>query len=85
MQDKEVLNELGFVRCPEWDWTDPITEHYKLEKYGKVFRAYVVECNGPIPYVQMAVVTTPDGKGRWMDCCSDGSVFKKIYKHYKPS
>lgn len=86
VQDKEVLNELGFVRHPEWDWKENGTEHYKLEKYGKIFRAYVVECNGPIPYISMGVVCSDDGKvERWMDCCSDGSTFRKIFKHCNPN
>lgn len=84
MQDEKVLEELGFKRHPEWDWKEANVEHYKLEKYGQTFRAYVQKNNGPIVYVQLGVVCSPDGKVRWMDCVSNGSVERKILK-FKPN
>lgn len=80
MQNVQTLLDLGFERFPEWDYSDPITKHYRKEMNGKVFRAYEVSCNGPV-YVMMGEVSTKDGKVKsWMDCCSNGSVERKMEK-----
>ena len=77
MQDKNTLFELGFLRHPKWDAGDQ--EHYRLDIGGDTYRARVVDHNGPSPYVALGRVVTPDGKvDRWRDCCSNGSVVKKI-------
>jgi hypothetical protein len=80
MQNEQTLIELGFDRYPEWDSKDTGTKHYFKVVRGKVFRAYEVTCNGPV-YVTMGEVSTLDGKvKRWMDCCSEGSVHRKLLK-----
>lgn len=79
MQDTSTLIELGFERFPEWDTKTTGTNHFRKEINGKIFRAFEVNFNGPVSYVTMGEVTTADGRvKRWMDCCSAGSVLKKI-------
>lgn len=78
MNNEETLLSLGFERAPEWDWHNPTTEHYKLEKGGEVFRAYVCRANGP-DFVVMGVVCNELGHvDMWRHCISDGSVSRKI-------
>lgn len=78
MQNEQTLIELGFSRHPDWDFQETQAKHFRKEVNGKVYRAYVVDCNGPV-YVSLGEVITPDGKvTRWQDCCSVGSVARKI-------
>lgn len=79
LNDEAELLRIGFVRHPDWDWIDPVTEHYRLERNGKVFRAYVQHNNQPI-YAVLGVVTKELGGivDRWRDCCSSGSVERKV-------
>lgn len=78
MQTEQTLIELGFSRHPEWDFEETGARHYRKEVNGKVFRAYEIDCNGP-KYVSLGEVSTPDGKVKgWRDCCSLGSVARKI-------
>ena len=67
-------------------WDSSQTKHYRLEKEGIIFRAFVVECNGPV-YVVLGVVIKANGiVDRWRDCISEGSIERKIsynVEHYK--
>ena len=79
LNDEAELIRLGFVRHPDWDWVDPPTEHYRLEKNDKIFRAFVCHNNPPI-YCQLGVVIN-EKRGivdRWRDCVSSGSVERKL-------
>lgn len=79
MQNEQTLLKLGFKHHPEWDFEEIGAKHYRKEISGKVFRAYEVNFNGPTSYVSLGEVITPDGKvKRWRDCCSSGSVARKI-------
>lgn len=79
MQNEHTLINLGFERHPAWDWdSGSPTPHFRKQVDSCTYRAYVVTCNGPV-YVQMGKVTSPDGKvSSWKDCCSEGSVARKI-------
>ena len=79
MNNKDTLLALGFDRFPDWDFENSGAEAFRLIKSGFVFRAHVVDCNGPVEYVTLGVVVSEDGKvKKWMDCVSDGSVERKI-------
>lgn len=78
MQNEQTLIDLGFKRYPEWDFKSNGQRHYMKVVGNKTFRAYAIECNGPT-YVTLGEVISPSGiVTRWMDCCSDGSVQRKI-------
>lgn len=78
MNTENTLIALGFVHYPEWDFKNPDTNHYRLEKNGKIFRAHVNKNNGPW-YVHLGIVVSDDGKvDKWRDCVSSGSVERKI-------
>lgn len=78
MQNEQTLLALGFKHHSDWDFECIGAKNFRLEKSEKVFRAYVVDCNGS-DYVSMGEVSTPDGKVKgWRDCCSIGSVARKI-------
>lgn len=79
LNDEYELIRIGFVRYPDWDWNDPQTEHYRLERNGKVFRAYVNHNNPPIYSVLGIVIEEKRGiVDKWRDCCSPGSVERKV-------
>jgi hypothetical protein len=85
----ETLVSLGFERAPEWDYQHKrypdgaiisITEHYRLVLPHGVFRAYEERSNGPL-YVRLAKVNEAGqqlDKWGYSDCCSQGSVARKI-------
>ena len=78
--DENELLRIGFVRHSKWDWASPPTKHYRLNKNGKVFRAYVQHNNPPIIYVVLGVVVE-ESRGivdKWRDCVSPGSVDRKV-------
>lgn len=79
MQTEQTLLDLGFQRHPDWDFTSTDTKNFRKEMPdGSVFRAYVVDCNGP-EYVRLGKVVSPSGLvSGWRDCCSNGSVARKI-------
>ncbi len=78
MQDEQTLLENGFLHHHEWDWWHIGIKHFRKEINGKVFRAYVIDYNGPV-YVSMGEVITSDGMvRRWHDCSSPGSVAMTI-------
>lgn len=80
MQNEQTLIELGFSRHKDWDSEDGVIQAFRLVS-DKIFRAHVVDCNGPT-YVCLGEVVTNDGKvKRWMDCGSAGSVARKINCH----
>tara|TARA_R110002020_G_scaffold318905_7_gene534554 strand:- start:8572 stop:8835 length:264 start_codon:yes stop_codon:yes gene_type:complete len=86
MQTEQTLIDLGFKRHPKWDTetknhigkaTD-VTPHYKMIGPKAVWRAKP-EVNNGIPYVIMGMVVSESGLvDRWRDCCSEGSVERKI-------
>lgn len=88
MQDYNTLKELGFQ-------TNLHGEHFWRGEH-KTFVGRVVECNGPIPYVQLFEVSKKiddrplsTTKGRHYqvlikDCCSNGSVQRALIKYDKP-
>ena len=59
MNNEQTLISLGFRHYKMWDSSQ--TKHYRLEKEGIIFRAFVVECNGPV-YVVLGVVIKANGK-----------------------
>lgn len=83
-----TLKELGFQ-------TNPHGEHFWRGTH-KIFVGRVVECNGPIPYVQLFEVckkideqphSTTKGRHYQMlikDCCSNGSVERALLKYDIP-
>jgi hypothetical protein len=85
MQDENTLISLGFVHYPDWDFEGTKDKNYRKDINKTSFRAYVVDCNGPL-YVSMGQVVTKDGKVKnWLDCASFGSVERKINKLSKPT
>lgn len=88
MQNLTTLRSLGFQ-------TNLHGEHFWRGKH-KTFVGKVIECNGPIPYVQLFEVsakvdTRPNStnKGRHYqslikDCCSIGSVERALIKYDIP-
>lgn len=82
MNNEQTLLDLGFVPYSKWDFKETGTKHYRLEKDGKVFRAYVQLYNPPT-YVVIGEVTNLE-KGlvrRWVDCVSECSVERFIITH----
>jgi hypothetical protein len=80
MNNEQTLLDLGFVHHPDWDWDNCGIKHYRLENDGIVYRAWVEDCNPPIDYVIIGVVSHLQ-KGlvkRWKDCVSEGSVKRFI-------
>lgn len=79
LNDEAELIRLGFIRHPDWDWGVPPTLHYKLEKNGKIFRAYVEHNNPPVYCHLGVVIEEPRGiVDRWRDCVSPLSVERKL-------
>ncbi len=78
LNDEKQLELIGFKHYPDWDFADPYTPNYRLDLAGKTFRAKVTRCNGPV-YTQMGIVINEKGHvDRWRDCCSKGSVARKV-------
>ena len=70
---------LGFTHHPEWDFGDIGVKNYRAENTNGIWRAHVIDYNGPITYVSLGRVVNEDGKvDRWRNCVSDGSVNRKI-------
>lgn len=77
MQTTKDLLDLGFIRHPKWDYTETSVEHYKLERAGIVFRAYIEENNGTLYCILGVVVPSKLERGivdRWRDCTKHNSV-----------
>ena len=87
MQNEKTLLGLGFEHFSEWDFfqkgvagaTEFYSKNYRLEKDGKIFRAYVFNSNSPDSYIKTGVVSDTDVNKvkRWMDCCSSGSIQRR--------
>lgn len=86
MQTEQTLIDLGFKRHPEWDfeikdYTGKVIDvipHYKMIGSKAVWRAKP-EVNNGTPYVILGMVVSESGLvDRWRDCCSVGSVERKI-------
>lgn len=88
MQNEKTLIELGFKHYPEWDSEQTGTKDYRLDYNGLVFRAHVWNERQGFPnekqFVSMGLVVK-DGHlvDRYRDCCSNGSVKRKIEKIWK--
>ncbi len=87
MQTEKTLLDLGFKHHPEWDMeikdyngkVSSVTRNYKLVT-GKIVWRAKPETNNGTPYVIMGKVVSHSGLvDRWRDCCSNGSVERKIY------
>ena len=83
MQDKQTLLDLGFIRHKEWENKQFTMERYRLDLDGLTFSAHVYGpdqgFHGENTFVTIGLVV--DGSGivsRWIDCCSPGSVKRKI-------
>lgn len=85
MQNEKTLIDLGFQKnnFGEYFWRGSKT----------TFTAQVIDCNGPVEYVQLFKVSDKvdlrplsDRRGRHLqslikDCCSDGSVQRALLKY----
>lgn len=85
MQNEQTLIELGFKHFPEWDCKQTGNKHYKLDYNGLIFRANVWNKKQGYPnekqFVSMGlVVKNGHLVDYWRDCCSNGSVKRKIEK-----
>lgn len=87
MQTEKTLIDLGFKHHPEWDMeiknhigkVESVVKNYKLVTNKVVWRAKP-ELNNGTPYVIMGKVVSDSGLvDRWRDCCSVGSVERKIF------
>lgn len=87
MQNEKTIIDLGFKRHPEWDIeiknhigkVVSITPNYKLTTNKIIWRAKP-EVNNGAPYIIMGKVVSDKGLvDRWRDCCSDGSVERKVF------
>lgn len=83
MQNEKTLIELGFKRHPEWDSETTESPNYRLEFKGLIFRAHVWNekqgYRNEHQFVGLGVVIKDTGLvDRWRDCCSNGSVKRKI-------
>lgn len=86
LQTEETLIELGFIRNPEWDFEIKnnigkiinIVPHYKLVVNDTMWRAYP-QINNGTPYVTIGKVISKNKLvDAWIDCCSKGSVVRKL-------
>ncbi|MBR8535435.1 hypothetical protein KDU71_07670 [Carboxylicivirga sediminis] len=92
MNNESTLLNLGFEPYPDWDFhiksipsgQITTTPHFRLEKQGKVFRAYVEKNNGPVYVILGVIVKNNNLVDCWRDCCSNGSVERKINKILTP-
>ena len=92
MQNEQTLLNIGFKHFPSWDFhqkggggiSEFYRKNYRFDKGGKTFRAYVDDTNPPT-YVRMGIVSDANiNKVKcWMDCCSSGSVQRKIDRELK--
>jgi hypothetical protein len=83
MQNEKTLLDLGFKHYPEWDSPEINSMHYRLEKDGLIFRAKVWGDNqgyhGSQIFVGMGIIIRDNNiVDRWRDCCSTGSVERKV-------
>lgn len=88
MQNEKTLFKLGFKHYPEWDCSETGTPQYRLDFNGLIFRAHVWNEKQGFPnehqFVSLGLVVK-DGHlvDMWRDCCSTGSVKRKIDYEYK--
>ena len=78
MNNEQTLINLGFIRYPEWDYKSSGAEHYRLDKEGKTFRAYVNRVCGPPVFIEFGEVVNEKGHCTFRDCVSEGSVQRKL-------
>lgn len=81
MQNEQTLIDLGFKERPEWHCQATENKTFSLLRDGKTFVAYVNYWENP-QYVTLGIFLREKGKSfivdRWRQCCSAGSVERKI-------
>lgn len=81
MQNEQTLIDLGFSERPEWYNEATENKIFSLLHDGKTFIAYVNYWETP-EYITMGIFVKEKGKSfvvdRWRQCCSLGSVARKI-------
>lgn len=88
MQNEKTLLDLGFRHYPEWDCNETGTREYRLDYKGLIFRAHVWNEKQGYPnekqFVALGIIVRNDRLvDRWRDCCSEGSIKRKIDYEYK--